>query len=63
MNLHLLQIYIWRHSGSFLFIIIKDRFYEDYIYLLYLFNYLFMIFVIFIDSFISSIYLLESYIY
>ena len=50
MKLH----YIWRHSRSFLLVIIKDRLYKDM--LLYLFKYLFMILYLFIYS---IIYLLE----
>ena len=62
LKLYLLQIYIWRHSRSFLFIKIKIL--QGYIYLLYLFKYLFMIFIIFtIDwfnyLFIRKLYLLE----
>ena len=57
---------------SLLFIIIKDRFYEDifiyciylsiYLYLLYLFIYLFIYLLVYLFIFLI-IYLLESYIY
>ena len=65
---------IWRHSTSLLFIIIKDRFYEDiFIYCIYLSIYLWYFIYLFVYllinlfitySFIFSIiYLLESYVY
>ena len=62
MKLHLLQIYTWSHSRSFLFIIIKDIFYEDiFIYCIYLFIYLCIYLFIYLFNYLFTrkLYLLE----